>query len=117
MAVLKGKLDGIEEKVQYLSHVVRDGNGEKSIITRLALLEKDLSDLEKELEEHTKDDKEMEKSLHERVSGVKNLVNQDKKTEAEFKREKTLGFLKLVATIVPGLLALGLVLAKFFLGE
>lgn len=116
MAVLKGKLDGIEEKVKYLSYVVRDGNGEKSLITRLALLENDLQDLEEEVQKHDEYDKEIERRLHERISNVKSMINQDNKTKAEFRREKTISYLKLAASIVPGLLALGLVLAKHFLG-
>ena len=113
LAVLKEKLEGIEEKVKSLSHIVRDDNGNKSLITRLALLEKELENMEEALEES----KEERTEIHTRISKVKDSLSEDKKTEAEFNKEKTVSWLKLAAVIAPGLLALGLVIAKFFLGN
>lgn len=113
MAVLKEKLDGIEEKVRYLSYVVRDGNGEKSIITRLALVEQELEDINEALNDNKSDRAEIQA----RISRVKALVDSDKKTEAQYKKEKTLSWLKLIAQTAPGLVALGLVIARYFLGQ
>src|SRR5271157_4277084 len=51
LAIVKTKVDSLKENVEVLSHVVRDGNGEGSMITRLALVEKSLEDIEEEFHE------------------------------------------------------------------
>lgn len=113
LAVLKEKLDGIEEKVQSLSHIVRDDNGNKSIITRLALLEKEIEDIG----EFMDDNKEESVEIHARISKVKSLLEADRKSESDFTKAQTLGWLKVVGTIAPGVLALGLMIAELFFSK
>jgi len=116
LAVLREKFDTLGEKVQSLSRLVRDDNGERSIITRLVLIEKSLEDIDEDISElKTKADDNV-KELHARISSVKAKVYEEDKTEQEFKRDKLITKLKLAASVVPGLIALGLVLVKFFLG-
>jgi hypothetical protein len=116
LAVLREKFDTLGDKVQSLSRLVRDDNGEKSVITRLALIERTIEDINEDLLEiKTRTDADT-KSLHSRISGVKDMVYKEVKTDKQFKREKMMNWIKLAATILPGVFALGLVLAKFFLG-
>lgn len=116
LAVLKEKFDSLADKVQSLSRIVRDDNGDKSMVTRIALLEHGMKDLYRELDEHAKHDEKIKQRLHARVSNVKSMVMTEQKTEQQFKQDKLINMLKLTASVLPGLLALGLVLAKFFLG-
>ena len=46
LAELKIEVGGMRSEVDSLSKVIRDGNGEKSVISRLLILEKDLSVVE-----------------------------------------------------------------------
>ena len=116
LAVLREKFDTLGDKVQSLSRLVRDDNGEKSVITRLALIEKTIEDINEDLLEiKTRTDSDT-KSLHTRISSVKDMVYKEVKTDKQFKREKMMNWIKLAATILPGVFAWGLVLAKFFLG-
>lgn len=111
MATLKEKLDGIEENVKYLSSVVRDGNGSKPIITRLALVEQELQDISESIEYS----KGQRAEIHARISKVKDLIHVEQKSEKQFRRDKRLGLLRIIATTAPGVLALGLVVIKYFL--
>ena len=130
LGTLEAKLQALNESVSSLSAIVRDGNGKGSVITRLALTEKDLKDLEdtvKDLSDNVirlynkieskLDAKAVE--LHERISKVKGIVvekEEEEKSETQYNREKTLNVLKLTAQVLPGLIALGVVIAKYFFG-
>lgn len=57
---LKSQFEAVTDDVARLSSIIRDGNGKPSLITTIALLEKDLSNLKKEFE---KLEKETEDSL------------------------------------------------------
>ena len=45
LATLESKLESLNENARTLSKIVRDDNGNKSVLTRIALLENDLNDL------------------------------------------------------------------------
>src|SRR5271157_60330 len=51
LAIVKTKLEDLTENVEVLSHVVRDGNGQGSMVTRIALAEKSLEDMEEQINE------------------------------------------------------------------
>ena len=116
LAVLREKFDTLGDKVQSLSRLVRDDNGEKSVVTRLALIEKALEDINEDLVEIKNKTDVDTKSLHARISNVKDMVYKEVKTEKEFKREKLMSWFKIAITILPGLFALGVVVVKYFLG-
>lgn len=116
LAVLREKFDTLGDKVQSLSRLVRDDNGEKSVVTRLALIEKALEDINEDLVEIKNKTDVDTKSLHARISNVKDMVYKEAKTEKQFKREKLMNWFKIAITILPGLFALGVVIAKYFLG-
>ena len=99
LAVLKEKMDILGENVQYLSNIVRNGNGQKSILTRLALIEHAMI----EIKEHIGDNS----------YSIKTLTANTEKIE-ELEREKSLTKLKIFAVTIPGFLALALVIIKFF---
>ena len=46
LATLKVKLESLSDSVESLSHIVRDGNGKGSMVTRVALTEQSLGHIE-----------------------------------------------------------------------
>jgi hypothetical protein len=116
LAVLREKFDTLGDKVQSLSRLVHDDNGEKSVITKLALIEKTIDDINEDiLEIKTRADADT-KSLHSRISVVKDMVYKEAKTDKQFKREKMMNWFKIAVTMLPGLFAIGIVVFKYFLG-
>jgi len=128
LGTLEAKLQALHDNVQSISSIIRDDNGSGSIVTRLALTENDLSDLEdtvKELNASTVDlynraEAKLDakaNELHDRISRVKDIISNnaaEDKTEKKYRMEKTVGALKLAAQIIPGVFALGVVLVKYF---
>ena len=116
LAIVQAKLESLGDSVETLSHIVRDGNGRGSMITRLALIEKTTEDIEEHFDE-LKD--EIKKDIDE----IKRVITKEKEEEKGdeekikvFKREKMLARLKILAVAAPWLLALVLVIIKLFLG-
>jgi len=106
LAVLKEKLESLSEKVENLNYTVKSGNGKGSLITRLALVENDLKDLDKTLAEYKE---EVEKEV-EWLRGEKTNIE-------EFNRQKTLSMWKVAAVAVPGLVALIIQVIKLLTAE
>lgn len=109
-ALLKQKLEALEETVDVLSKIVRDGNNNsRPMITRLALVEKSVIDMGKYLDE-----------IHEKVEkiedGIKNSLMKEKQSEAEFKREQLIAKIKLFGIAAPGAISLSILLIKVLSG-
>jgi hypothetical protein len=117
LAMVKTKLEALSVSVSTLSGVVRDGNGNGSLVTRLALAEKTIEDIEKSFND-LKEEVEVEiNELREYFKKKKAAEDQEKVSERDFNREKRLARLKIVAVAAPGLLALVLMLIKMLSGE
>jgi hypothetical protein len=105
LATLEAKLQALHENMQGIIKVVRDDNGNKSIVTRMALVEKELKDID---ERYSNLKEEIEKkfvevkTLLERMSDDKEVEKEKADKEKEFGRDKIITVLK----IIPGLLAL-----------
>lgn len=106
LAVLKEKLESLAGTVKGLSTIVKDGNGKGSLVTRFALIERDIETLEEHLEEYKKD-------LDEEVVNVRN----EREKLEEFQRERTLNMWKVTAVAIPGIISLIITLIKLFSGE
>ena len=106
LATLEAKLQALHENMQGIIKVVRDDNGNKSIVTRMALVEKELKDID-ERYNNLKDEIEKKfvevKVLLEKMSDDKEIEKEKLDKEKEFGRDKVITILK----IIPGLLALG----------
>jgi len=106
LATLEAKLQALHENMQGIIKVVRDDNGNKSIVTRMALVEKELKDID-ERYSNLKDEIEKKfvevKVLLEKMSDDKEVEKEKADKEKEFGRDKIITVLK----IIPGLLALG----------
>ena len=117
LALVQVKLESLTSNVDSLSKIVREGNGQASMVTRLALVEKVTEDIEEGLDELKA---EMVKDLDELKTCFKER-ELDEKTEDEkskaFKRERLLARMKVVAVAAPGLVALAMMVAKIFMGE
>ena len=107
LATLKTRLDGVDDGLRNLTKLVRDGNGSNSIITRLALLEDDVSDL-------TNRDADFRKFVYNKVEELHDSIRKDEdKTEEKqsYGRDKVIGILK----ILPGVIALITVLVSMLI--
>jgi len=106
LATLEAKLQALHENMQGIIKVVRDDNGNKSIVTRMALVEKELKDID-ERYSNLKDEIEKKfvevKVILEKMSDDKEVEKEKADKEKEFGRDKIITILK----IIPGLLALG----------
>jgi len=116
LALVKAKLESLSDNVETLSHIVRDGNGKGSMITRLALVEKSTEDIEENFDE-------LKKELSSAVKELRACIEEEKKSDAEeekslkeYKREKLLAKLKVVVVVAPGLIALAIVLIRMLTG-
>ena len=103
------KLESLRELVGTLSKIVRDGNGKGSMITRLALVEKSLEDMEKYLDE-------INDKVEKLDDGIKESLVQEKKSEAEFKKEELKAKLKMFGIAAPGAISLAILLIKVLSG-
>jgi hypothetical protein len=117
LAMVKTKLEALNTSFGSLSEVVREDTGKGSLVTRLALAEKAIGDIEKsfgglkqEIEKEINDLKAyLEKK---RAEGLQHDIS-----EQDFNRQKRLARLKVAAVAAPGLLALALLLVKMLAGE
>jgi chromosome segregation ATPase len=117
LIVLKAKLESLTENVEVLSHIVRNDGGQGSVVTRLALLEKIVEDLEENIDCIKND-------VHEEVKSIKEMIESDRAHETKeeelrkkYQQEKVMTKLKLVAIIAPGLISLAIILIKMLAGE
>ena len=116
LAILKAKLESLSDSVESLSHIVREGNGKGSMVTRLALIEKSVEDIEDGFDELkgeiTSALKEIKASIKEEKKSDKEVVDKEK----EFKRQQLLAKLKILAVTAPGVIALVIVIIKMISG-
>jgi translation initiation factor 2B subunit (eIF-2B alpha/beta/delta family) len=108
VAVMKEKFESLSENVATLSHIVRNSNGKGSMITRLALAEKEIEDLNEYL-------KEIKTHIEEKNIRTSELALNEKSEKRKEKRDKLVGQAKLLAIFLPGLSALIIELVKLFL--
>lgn len=117
LATVKTKLEAVSISVEALSGVVRDGNGKGSLITRLALAEKAIEDIEKGFDGLKEEVGKEIQSLRNYLEKEKEDERSEEESERAFKRQKLLARLKVVAVTTPGLLALIIMLIKMLAGE
>jgi len=109
LATLQAKLESLGDSV---SSLLSDESAKGSVMTRLAVIEKTLEDTIEELSGHMTHDEEAEKNIYKKLEEVKELFETEKKTEASYTKDKALGFLKLGAVSLPGIIALIIELIK-----
>jgi chromosome segregation ATPase len=106
LAILKEKVTVLEDVTEKLNHVLRDDNGSKSMITRLALLEAALEDMYEEFYDLSK---ELASSIKETHRLIEKITTADKRNETEkvkLKRERFIAKVKLWAVAIPGVVAI-----------
>ena len=108
VAVMREKINSLGDSVETLSHIVRDGNGKGSMITRMALAEKTIEDLEQSIDD-----------FKEAIRDIKDCVIDEKKTESEtlelkkrYRREKRIEKIKFWAAVLPGMVSAGALVLK-----
>jgi phage shock protein A len=119
LATLEAKLESLSENARTLSKIVRDDNGNKSVLTRIALVENDLSDLYtnyKEFKLHVyKKLEETKDQTIKHIDGVSKKIEEinNKHDEKEKSSNKKL---MAILQIAPGAIALVLVVIKIVWG-
>lgn len=108
LALVKAKVESLTENVETLSHVVRDGNGKGSIMTRLALAEKALEDIEEEFHELKEENVAALRDIKRCIEKEKNAGKRTEEEEKKFKREKWMTTAKIVGAALAAFTALGL---------
>lgn len=64
-AVVKNELDNLRENVKSLSRLIRDGNGDVSLLTKIALLEQKLDSINSWIDNHRKGHEKISEELEE----------------------------------------------------
>ena len=108
LAMVKVKLESLTENVDILSHVVRDGNGKGSLMTRLALAEKSLEDIEEEFHDLRGEVSGSIRDIKRYIENEKQNIKKTEVEEAKFERAKTMTKLKIFGALGAGILALAL---------
>jgi len=108
LALVKAKLESLTENVDTLSHVVRDGNGKGSVMTRLALAEKSLEDIEEEFHELREENVASVKEIKRCIEKERNIGKRSEDEEKKFKREKYMATAKILGAFLAAFAALGL---------
>jgi hypothetical protein len=114
LAMVKVKLESLTENVETLSHVVRDGNGKGSMMTRLVLAEKELEDIEEEFHDMRSEMSTSMRDIKRSISEKNNIIKKTEEEEAKFKREKTMTHLKIFGALGAGIIALALQIFQIF---
>jgi regulator of replication initiation timing len=119
LTTLEVKLESLTESAKILSKIVRDDNGTKSILTRVALLENDLNDLYanyKEFKAHVYKKLEINQKLNAKIiENIENkieILNHNGEEKEKHHSKKVIAALQ----IAPGIIALVLVVIKIFWG-
>ena len=91
------KVEALTEDYKSLAHIIRDGNGKGSMITRLAMLERDVNELLSEFEQ------------------VKGSATTEEENKKAFNREKKIEKIKLLAVALPGIILGVIKIIEYFM--
>lgn len=114
LAKLETKLETLSESVKSLSTIIRDGNGNGSLITRVAIIERDIKELREDIDKEAQNELIFKEEVHARINRVKELFINDGKDEKTYRREKAVNKIKLAGVAIPGLIALVLKILELF---
>lgn len=90
MSIIKSELQKTCDEIRQLNRIVKDGNGEKPLLTRVALLEDNVGDIKKTSQDHSSDSHNNTESMTDIMKTLTTLV-EDKKKENEAKVENIKG--------------------------
>lgn len=100
LAILRTKLEDLTNNVNELAHVVRDGNGKGSMMTRVALAEKALEDIEEQIND-----------LKEQIERKPHVSEED---ERKYKRDKSVARWQALGAMAAAFVAMALQLFQVF---
>src|SRR5690606_20133800 len=104
-AALKKELEVVLDDVKKLSSIIRDSNDKPSIITRLALIEKELEHIKDNMKKIFKNI-EYNYSFKNEMESIKGIIDNIKKTNKEHLQAETQGKWQLKVAMVGGLLGI-----------
>ena len=109
LASFEGELSGLQRTVTSLNRILQEGDGRESILTRVALAEKDVAALAKEFADFVASQKEQaELERAERVALARQEREESQaliKQEMESKTKVRLGWMTMAGVIAPSVLA------------
>lgn len=112
LAIVKTKLEDLTGNMEALSHVVRDGNGKGSLLTRTALTEKTIEDLEEQAndlkEELHTTAKEIKQLIEQQINSLKQDLTSIKQDDERAKREKSKAKWQAIGTMAAAFVAMAL---------
>ena len=105
LAIVKTKLENITENVDELARVVINGNGKGSMMTRVALAEKELENIEEQINE-IKDD--VHNSIKELKSSIESSPKKTEEEDSKQKRDKSIAKWQAIGAIFAAFVAVAL---------
>lgn len=108
LALVKSKVENISDRVDSLMKIVIEGNGSKSVITRLALIEKQLDDDKEEYRELKEQNTDSVKEVRRMIEKEKNDNIKSDKDERKLKMEKRIAAFKLWGALLAAAAAFGM---------
>jgi archaellum component FlaC len=105
LAILKTKLEDLGGNVETLSHILRDGNGQGSLITRMALAEKTSEDIEEQLNDLKEEVNTALRDLRLAIEAGPKVTEEELEKQ---KREKSIAKWQVIGSALAAFVALGL---------
>ncbi|MFA5023453.1 MAG: hypothetical protein WC523_00650 [Patescibacteria group bacterium] len=108
LAIMKTKMEDLADNVDLLSHVVRDGNGKGSMMTRVALAERALEDAEEQINDLKDDMSSSILELKKIISTALLKKERDDIQDGKFKREQSVAKWKFWGAMLAALAAMSM---------
>ena len=97
---LRGELSSIKENLEAISGIVRDGNGDKPLTSRLDLLEQELTHVQHSIESHITDCKKTKEDEQQTSDTEKKLVKEKKWNMTILVISSLLGFISSMIVVL-----------------
>jgi hypothetical protein len=105
-AAFKAELNILKENVKSLSQLIREGDGTSSLLTRVAIIEHRLDNLEELFREMEDQKKEEARITQVSINRELDVETEKKKSEEKVKAEKQSVYIKIVGAVALGIIGL-----------
>jgi len=105
-AAFKTELNILKENVKGLSTLIREGDGTSSLLTRVAIIEHRLDNIEELIRENEDQKKEEARYSQISINRELDLETEKKKTEEKVKAEKQSVYIKIAGAVALGIITL-----------
>ena len=105
-AAFKAELNILKENVKSLSQLIREGDGTSSLLTRVAIIEHRLDNLEELFREMEDQKKEEARITQVSINRELDVETEKKKTDEKVRAEKQSVYIKIVGAVALGIIGL-----------